>query len=317
MQFSIIVPLFNKAQYIGKTLHSIANQTCQEYELIVIDDGSTDDSYEIAKAMINDYFVNGRIIRQDNSGVSVARNHGVSLSSGNYVAFLDADDWWEPTFLEEMAGLIAEYPDAGLYGTNYYLIKNGRKRVAPIGLPEGFSKGYINYCKTYAQSLCMPITSSSVAIPRVLFNETEGFRKGITLGEDFDLWIRLVLKYPVALINKPLSNYYQDILPQKRATRKLHNPNTHMLWNLEQLADEEKKNQELKILLDRMRANGLFKYYLSKEYHAKALVELSKIEWSNVSKHVYKQYHTSIIIQRILARYRKIGATIKKAFYIN
>lgn len=312
MQYSIIVPLYNKAQYIEHTLHSIANQTYQDYELIVIDDGSTDGSYEIAESMINNRINNGRIIRQENSGVSVTRNHGVSISRGDYVTFLDADDWWEPTFLEEMTNLISEFPDAGLYGTSYYLIKNGRKRVAPIGLSKGFKKGYINYCKIYSQSLCMPITSSSVAIKREIFNETEGFREGITLGEDFDLWIRLALKHPTVLINKPLSNYFQDIPPQKRATRRLHDPSTHMLWNLDYLSEEEKNNQDLKILLDRLRAGGLFRYYLSRNYHPKALTELSKIEWTNVSRQAYKKYHSPLTIQRILDCCRKLGASIKK-----
>ena len=125
MFFSIIIPLYNKAPYIEKALSSIVSQTFQDYELIVIDDGSKDDSASIAEKLIHNQWGDGskaKLIRQSNSGVSTARNNGVAASHGDYICFLDADDWWEPTFLEEMAKLIQDYPDAGIYGTGYTII---------------------------------------------------------------------------------------------------------------------------------------------------------------------------------------------------
>ena len=126
MRFSIIIPLYNKAPYIQKALESVFAQTFQDFELIVVDDGSKDSSYETAKSILARAKVNYQLIHQENTGVSTARDNGVAASHGDYLCFLDADDWWAPTFLEKMDCLIRDYPDAGIYGTNYYYVKNGR-----------------------------------------------------------------------------------------------------------------------------------------------------------------------------------------------
>ena len=115
-RFSVIMPLYNKAPYVRKAAESVVAQTCKDWELVVVDDGSVDSGGEIVKS-INDSRI--RLVRQDNAGVSAARNRGVAGTTSPYICFLDADDWWEPTFLEEMAQLIERYPDAGIYGTGY------------------------------------------------------------------------------------------------------------------------------------------------------------------------------------------------------
>ena len=310
MKYSVIVPLYNKAEFVARTIRSVLSQTIADYELIVVDDGSLDGSFQVAVHAV-DGFPQARVIRQENRGVAMARNHGVELSQGEYVCFLDADDWWEPAFLEEMERLIAAFPDAGMYGTGFYLVKNGKRRVAPIGVENGFGQGYINYCQTYAKTLCMPISSSSVAIRREAFLASGGFRSGISLGEDFDLWIRLALKHPVALVNRPLSNYFQDLPAGRRATRRLHKPESHMLWNLDYLAEEEACNPDLKLLLDRLRANGLYRFYLSKAYHNQSLVQLAKIDWSHIPASTYKIYHSPLWWQRLRFSLRSMGARIK------
>ena len=114
-RFSVIIPLYNKAPYVRKTVESVLRQTFDDYELVIIDNGSNDGSSEIVASFTDPRI---RIVRlEENVGVSNARNKGVSLSSSPYITFLDADDWWEPTFLEEMARLIERHPDAGIYGT--------------------------------------------------------------------------------------------------------------------------------------------------------------------------------------------------------
>ena len=102
MKYSVIVPLYNKEQYIERTLQSILSQTYADYELIVVDDGSTDQSLNIAQQTIGQENPSRRIVRQPNSGVAAARNNGAAQSKGEYICFLDSDDWWEPTFLEEI-----------------------------------------------------------------------------------------------------------------------------------------------------------------------------------------------------------------------
>ncbi len=172
MLFSVIIPLYNKAPYVAKAVESVLVQTFTEYELVVVDDGSKDDSAEIAAKAIENQ-PNCRLIRQKNAGVSAARNNGVAASQGDYLCFLDADDWWAPTFLEEMAKLITDCPDAGIYGTNYTIVNEskGKTRVSPIGVELGFEKGYINYCQVYAKTLAMPLWTGAVCIPRKVYED--------------------------------------------------------------------------------------------------------------------------------------------------
>ena len=115
MKFSVIIPLYNKSPYVAKAIHSVLSQSISDYELIVMDDGSSDDSYEVALKTIEGH-PNCHLYRQKNGGVSMARNNAVALSRGEYLCFLDADDWWDVRFLEEMLKMIAEFPDAGIYG---------------------------------------------------------------------------------------------------------------------------------------------------------------------------------------------------------
>ena len=212
MRFSVIIPLYNKALYVAKAIQSVLAQVFTDFELVIVDDGSKDDSAEIASKHIENHS-NCRLIRQENAGVSMARNNGVAASHGDYLCFLDADDWWEPTFLEEMSKLIEEFPDAGIYGTSYTIVNETKHktRVAPIGVDSGFEKGYINYCQVYAKTLAMPLWTGAVSVPRSVFDEMGGFPKGVKLGEDFMLWIHIALKYKVAFLNKSLAYYNQDV----------------------------------------------------------------------------------------------------------
>ena len=293
LHFSVIMPLYNKAPYVRKAVESVVGQTYSDWELIVVDDGSTDGGGEMVTT-IGDPRI--RLVRQENAGVSAARNRGVALSGEGafrspYICFLDADDWWEPTFLEEMAGLIERYPDAGIYGTGYYIVKNGKKRVAPIGVGDGFAEGEINYCRVYAKTLCMPLWTGAVCMPRHVFDEQGGFPAGIKLGEDFLLWVHIALSHPVVLLNKPLSNYNQDVDVTYRGTHHLHAPKEHMLWNLEELTPFEYKNDDYKQLVDGLRTYSLHLYLLDSRYRSAARKELAKVDWNrqpNKTRRLYR-----------------------------
>ena len=213
-RFSIIVPLYNKAPYVRHALESIATQTFRDYEVIVVDDGSTDGSLDVVRDFVRNDGMSrlrlnepltlndGRltILSQPNAGVAAARNNGVEKSKGEYVCFLDADDWWETTFLDEMDRLIKEYPDAGLYATNYVYYKPGKTHVA-----LKLERGYINYPKVYLHSDAMPVWTGVACMPRKVFGEMEGFPLEIKLGEDFLLWAKTALHYKVVFCEKPLA----------------------------------------------------------------------------------------------------------------
>lgn len=312
MRFSVIIPLYNKAPYVAKAIDSVLAQTFADYELIVVDDGSKDDSFEIALKRIESQG-HCHVYRQENAGVSMARNNGVAASRGEYLCFLDADDWWETTFLEEMSNLINEFPDAGIYGTNYTIVNETKHKtaVAPIGVASGFEKGYINYCQVYAKALAMPLWTGAVCMPRRIFDEMDGFPKGIKLGEDFLLWIRVALKYKVAFLNKPLSCYNQDVDAVNRGVGRLHDPKEHMLWNVAFLADEEKTNSDYKQLIDNLRTYGLMPYYLSKEYHEAAKRELEKVDWSKQPRAVTKRYNMPLFVLRVRSCFMRWGSSLK------
>lgn len=308
MRFSVIVPLYNKEPYIQKALESVNKQTFKDFELIVVDDGSTDDSCITAYSFLEKSEISYQLIRQNNSGVSMARNKGVSKSVGDFICFLDADDWWDPSFLEKMNVFIRQYPDAGIYGTNYYYVKNGRMRIC---VTNAFT-GYIDYCSVYADSLAMPLTSTSVAIDRKVFDEMGGFRPYLRLGEDFDLWVRIALRYKVAFLNEPLAFYFQDADPTWRGTGHLVEPKYHFLWNLAYLSDQEINNPNYKQLIDRLRTNGLLRYYSTSRYRLSAMQELGKVDWAKQPKQVQRLYRLPIPVLRFRRFYRTLGSRIKQ-----
>lgn len=318
-RFSIIVPLYNKAPFVKNALESIISQTFTDWECIVVDDGSTDGSAAICEEYLSTLYTihrtpleNIRIISQPNSGVAKARNVGVENSSAPFVCFLDADDWWKPTFLEEMDRLIREYPDAGLFATNYVYYKPGKTHVA-----LHLDRGYMNYPVAYLHGE-MPVWTGATCMPSKVFDEMGGFPLGIKLGEDFLLWAKTALHYPVAFSEKPLAYYNNDVPASLRATRNLHAPEHHMLFNLEPLLDEINRLQSTSNksawlqLIDKLRVDGLLDYWMSDEYHNVAAVELAKVDWSKQPKSAKKQYEKPIWLLKAKRKFMQIGSFCKQ-----
>lgn len=132
---SVVIPLYNGAAYIERSIHSVLAQTVLPAEILVIDDGSTDNG---AALVMQKNYPLVRLISQANAGVSAARNKGISESRYEYVAFLDADDQWTDNHLEIIAGLIKKYPRCGVFGTSYYFCRPGKKPFLPV-LPDRFA----------------------------------------------------------------------------------------------------------------------------------------------------------------------------------
>ncbi len=201
---SVVIPLYNKQKAIVNTLQSVLQQTISDFEVVVVDDGSTDNSLSVVQG-IDDGRI--RIIHKDNGGVSSARNVGIKAAGGQYVALLDGDDLWEPTFLEEQIKLIEEFPDAGMWGVNYAFVKNSRCWECHQGMGKGF-RGYVeNYFGTRHNDL---FCSSSVVIRKDVFDTTGYFDERISASEDLDMWYRIILHYPVVYYDKVLVYYNQN-----------------------------------------------------------------------------------------------------------
>ena len=317
MRFSIIIPLYNKEAYVRKALESVIAQTYKDFECIVVDDGSTDNSAAVCEEFSNSLTLSlsnpFRLIKQANAGVAAARNNGVAKSKGEYVCFLDADDWWEPIFLEEMDRLIQEYPEAGLYATNYVYYKPGKTHVA-----LNLERGYMNYPEAYLYDLTMPVTSITTCMPRRVFDEMGGFPLGIKLGEDFLLWAKTTLHYKVAFCEKALAYYNNDVPASLRATKNLHKPECSMYFHLgeiEAIVDSRLSivDREMwKALLDKLRVNGLLRYWMSDEYHEYAAAELNNVDWSKQLKSAKAQYETPIWVLKTKMQYMQFGSYIKQ-----
>lgn len=320
MRFSVIIPLYNKVQYVERAILSVLAQTYTDYELIIVDDGSTDGSTNVVAQMEeNNQQLSllqkcGRflLVKQQNKGAGAARNNGAKIAKGDYLCFLDADDWWADGFLEGMDGLIKDFPEAGVYGTAYYYYKNAYVKTLDYALPKDFKSGYINYCRCYADSMQMPLTSISVSVNKEIFIEIGGFSEKLTLGEDFYLWIHLALKYKVAFLNKPLSYYFQDLPVSQRAIGRLHDPKTHMLWGLDDLEPVEKTNEDYKRLIDKLRVTGLYQYYLDKRYKNAAIQELKKVDWCKQPLSVRIKYKMPIVLLQLWQGFMNFGSTVKQ-----
>jgi len=205
--FSVIIPLYNKEKYISQAINSVLEQTYTHFEIVVVDDGSTDNSAAIVRQFSDPRI---RIIQKMNEGVSIARNRGVAESKYEYIAFIDADDLWMPTFLEEIEKLIREYPDAAIYGTNnYYEFGTGKISFEKYeslfkGSQTGIISDYFNVFANYGKS---PFTTSNFCNSRKVFQEIGGYTPGVKLTEDSDLWCRIALNYPIAYSKLPLATY--------------------------------------------------------------------------------------------------------------
>ena len=261
----------------------------------------------MSKTVLEGSGIDYQLIHQDNAGVSTARNNGVAASHGDVICFLDADDWWAPAFLERMDWLFNAYPEAGIYGTNYYIVKRGENRIGA----HVDSTGYINYFQSYRRSH-MPLTSISVGIPRPVFNEESGFNPILKLGEDFDLWARIALKHIVAFLNEYLAFYYQDSNPKWRGTGHLTAPRHHMLWNLGELESFEKNNPDYKRLIDELRTYSLMSYYLSDKYSADAKRELQKVDWKHQPAKYRCLYRLPIRVLKSRRVILSLGSKIKQ-----
>lgn len=208
MRISVVIPLYNKATYVERAVCSVLAQTRSADEIIVVDDGSTDGGPVLVEAIASPIV---RLVRQVNAGVSAARNVGVAMARGDYIAFLDADDRYLPGFVETILGLASEFPQAALVGTAFRIVRpDGRfflprrhRSVARRGLVPEFHAAWSR--SAFASTSSLAVKRSVLADPALRFPVGEG------LGEDQDLWFRLAERFQVAVSPVIQSEYYIGI----------------------------------------------------------------------------------------------------------
>ncbi|QJX01485.1 glycosyltransferase [Alcanivorax sp. IO_7] len=196
-QISIIMPLYNKENLVLSSIASVQAQTFGNWELVVIDDGSTDAGADQVAAL-DDRRI--RLIRQANGGVSAARNRGIAEASCELLAFLDADDTWLPGFLQAIAALASDFPQARWFATSYLIRhpRDGECQARLQGVPAGFQRGVLDDYFAVAAASDPPAWTSATAVFRPQIQDIGGFPEGVASGEDLLTWARLAAHFPIA-----------------------------------------------------------------------------------------------------------------------
>ena len=211
---SIIIPTYNQSQYLEEAVESVLNQTYKNIEIIIVDDGSTDNTPEVIKSFDNKIIY----IQQKNKGASGARNTGIKKANGQYIAFLDSDDLWLKNKLEKQIKFIQNNPEIGLLGTGCYQMIDINKMIYKKIFPaknEILQKDLIKY---------NPFIQSSVMIKKDVFNSIGLYDEKFKESEDYDLWLRIAQKYKVANLEQALvtKKYYAEGLSKHKDNKQLY-----------------------------------------------------------------------------------------------
>jgi len=252
MLFSVVIPLYNKANHISATLNSVIKQSFTDFEIIIVNDGSTDDSLDIVNSFSDERI---QIYSTENKGVSYARNFGIKKAKTDYIVFIDADDIWKPYHLEDLKQLQEQFPNCGMYAKAYEIKTKNRKIRANyknISSKKDW-KGKLDDFFISSLSNCIA-SSSSVMIPKTVFDSVGYFNINYNSGEDIDLWIRIALVYSIAFYNKVSSTINWD--GENRISNSLIHQKKH--FKIEAFNEEEKNNISLKKYLDLNRLSLAF-----------------------------------------------------------
>ena len=284
---SVVIPLYNKEHAIRHTLEAVLGQTYQDFEIVIVNDGSSDNSVNEAQK-VKDQRI--RIITQENAGVSAARNRGIEESKYDLIAFLDADDEWKPTYLETQMALAEKYPDCNVFVTNYeFRDSEGNVRPTIIRrLPFDSEDGILTNYFEVASHSHPPICSITIMVRKTAIQEVGGFPVGIAAGEDLLTWARLATRNDIAYSRKVASTYAIETFERgKRTFRKPLIPD-HVGNELENLQQNFKSNH-IKNYIARWHKNrGIAFLHLSQRRECiKEFMKAIKYTPSNIKLYVY------------------------------
>lgn len=259
-KFSIVIPLYNKEKDILKTLESVIKQSFKDYEIIIINDGSTDNSLEIAGSLKLDSI---KLFDKKNEGVALTRNFGVEKANSENIVFLDADDYWYPYHLENMDAILKKFPDAKWFATAYekkYI--SGKKNAMGSSILIDKPQEILNISNYFEYSLVDALAwTSAVGMKKSFFKYLNGFDHTITngAGEDTDLWLRAALVEPLAYSTKVSATHNLD-----GSNRISHTPTKNRIFmNLDKYEEDAKKNIFLKKYLDLNRYSFAIKHKIA------------------------------------------------------
>lgn len=204
-KFSVVISVYNKANFIRKTIDSVLAQTESDYEIIIVNDASTDKSEHVIQSF-SDTKISYNCLKE-NSGAAAARNKGVELATGQYIAFLDGDDLWDKNYLSTISDLITNFPDHSVFATAVQIQEHDGYRDSKYTFqnPEKKEQLSLNYFESSLKNTIL--TSSSTVVNKSVFGQTGTYDTRIKSGQDTDLWVRIGLHYRVAFTTKALVTY--------------------------------------------------------------------------------------------------------------
>ena len=204
MKISVIIPTYNRKHTLQRAIDSVLAQTFKPFEIIIVDDGSIDGTKEWL--LLN--YPSVQYIHQPNNGVSSARNKGIQISQGSWIALLDSDDEWMPEKLESQSRFIEVNRDSSFCHTNEIWIRNG-VRVNQMKKHKKYGGDIFKHCL----DICRISPSSSI-INKDVFEEVGAFDESLTVCEDYDLWLRVTAKFNILFLDEPLIKKYGGHLDQ-------------------------------------------------------------------------------------------------------
>lgn len=283
---SIIIPLYNKENSIVSTLQSVLAQTYADYEVIIVDDGSTDDSLQNAENFIRLNSEEGRaisirVIHQENAGVSSARNRGIIEAKGEYITFLDADDIWASDYLDTLYNLICDFPNAGLYSVGYRVITSltPKEIMQDVKITANANRG--NVQNPWNSELRLYIGSTCARKEEIIKNGM--FDTRMTHGEDYDLCWRLILNGGLVRDTKCCAFYRMD--SENRAMNRIPPIDRQMSYYIDKFAQARANNADFRRFFDEQMIYRLYPYLLDTRYRTEARViakqfDYSQLKWS-------------------------------------
>lgn len=277
---SVVIPLYNKEKSIASTLQSVYEQTYTDYEVVIVNDGSTDKSLDavnefVSRLKIEDWRL--KIVSQENAGVSAARNRGILEAKGEYVAFLDADDLWAANYLETLAKLIADFPNAGLYAIGYKAI-HGKEIPTDLRPIEIRERGMQNN----PWNLKNGMWTGSVSASKDRIVKLGMFDTRMTYGEDLDMWWRLILDGGLALDTTCCAFYRQDT--ENRAMSKPIPLEKHIPYYMDRFAEARANDAEFRRYFDEQMVYRIYPYLFDKKYKKEARRLAKQLDYTQLKR---------------------------------
>lgn len=273
MKVSVIIPTFNRFNLISRAIDSVLSQTIKPFEIIVVDDGSSDNT----STFIKNNYKSVKLIKQNNLGVSKARNVGIKNSSGDWIALLDSDDEWKKNKLEVQIKSLSEYDYYSVCHTNEIWIRNGI-RVNQKKRHQKYGGDIFDKCL----DICR-ISPSSIIFKKNIIDEVGWFDEGLSICEDYDLWLRITANFKILFIDKPLVIKYGGHSDQ--LSKSVNGIEAYRIKSLENLLSNTKLIKDYKLLTIKMLITklGIYKKGLLKRHKTNELLKINhKIKfWKN------------------------------------